>query len=51
MISGYWRILAIAVTRTTAPPELSAEQQTAFMTKAMDLAPKYRTELLINVQS
>ena len=33
-------------TRTTPPPKLDAEQQAAFMKKAMDLAPKYRTELL-----
>ena len=33
-------------TRTTPPPKLDKEQQTAFMKKAMDLAPKYRTELL-----
>lgn len=33
-------------TRTTAPPKLDAEQQAAFMKKALALAPKYRTELL-----
>ena len=33
-------------TRTTPPPKLDAEQQAAFMKKAMALAPKYRTELL-----
>ena len=36
-------------TRTTPPPKLSAEQQTAFIKKAMELAPKYRTELLKEV--
>lgn len=33
-------------TRTTPPPKLNAEQQAAFLKKAMELAPKYRTELL-----
>src|SRR5438552_17639362 len=33
-------------TRTTPPPKLDDAQQSAFMKKAMDLAPKYRTELL-----
>jgi len=33
-------------TRTTPPPKLDDAQQAAFMKKAMDLAPKYRTELL-----
>jgi quercetin dioxygenase-like cupin family protein len=32
-------------TRTTAPPNLDDVQQAEFMKKAMDLAPKYRTEL------
>ena len=33
-------------TRTTPPPKLDDAQQSPFMKKAMDLAPKYRTELL-----
>lgn len=33
-------------TRTAMPPKLDEAQQAAFMKKAMDLAPKYRTELL-----
>jgi mannose-6-phosphate isomerase-like protein (cupin superfamily) len=32
--------------RTTSPPKLDAEQQAAFGKKVMQLAPKYRTELL-----
>jgi len=32
--------------RTAPPPELDQAQQAAFIKKAMDLAPKYRTELL-----
>jgi hypothetical protein len=32
--------------RTTPPPELDAAQQSASIKKAMELAPKYRTELL-----
>lgn len=33
-------------TRTATPPKLDEAQQAAFMKKVMDLAPKYRTELL-----
>ena len=33
-------------TRTTPPPKVDAAQQAAFMKKAIELAPKYRTELL-----
>lgn len=33
-------------TRTTSPPTLTDEQQKAFMNKTMELATKYRTELL-----
>jgi quercetin dioxygenase-like cupin family protein len=33
-------------TRTTPAPKLSAEQQAEFMKKALELAPKYRTEFL-----
>jgi quercetin dioxygenase-like cupin family protein len=32
--------------RTAPPPELDQAQQAAFIKKAMELAPKYRTELL-----
>jgi quercetin dioxygenase-like cupin family protein len=33
-------------TRTTPPPKLDKEAQAAFMKKAQELAPKYRTELI-----
>ena len=33
-------------TRTTPPPKLDQEAQAAFMKKAQELAPKYRTELI-----
>lgn len=33
-------------TRTTPPPKLNPEQQEAFSRKAMELAPKYKTEIL-----
>jgi quercetin dioxygenase-like cupin family protein len=33
-------------TRTTAPPKLDDAAQAAFLAKAQQLAPKYRTELL-----
>ena len=33
-------------TRTTTPPELDEAEQAAFLQKAQELAPKYRTELL-----
>jgi hypothetical protein len=33
-------------TRTTPPPKLDETQQEAFIKKVMDLAPKYRTEVL-----
>ena len=33
-------------TRTTPPPKLEAAAQAAFMAKAEELAPKYRTEFL-----
>ena len=32
--------------RTTPPPALDEEQQVAFLQKALELAPKYRTEFL-----
>ena len=33
-------------TRTTAPPKLDAEEEAAFISKVVALAPKYRTEML-----
>lgn len=33
-------------TRTTPPPKLDEKQQAAFMKKAIELAPRYRTEML-----
>lgn len=33
-------------TRITAPPALSEDEQAAFRAKAVELAPKYGTELL-----
>ena len=33
-------------TRTTPPPKLNAEEQAAFLKKVMELAPRYKTELL-----
>ncbi|HXN98190.1 MAG TPA: cupin domain-containing protein [Candidatus Acidoferrales bacterium] len=33
-------------TRTTAPPKVDAAQEAAFIGKVIELAPKYRTELL-----
>ena len=36
----------VVATRTTPPPTLDPAQQEAFIKKAMQLAPKYRTELL-----
>jgi hypothetical protein len=33
-------------TRTTPPPKLDAEQQAEFIRNVVELAPKYRTELL-----
>jgi hypothetical protein len=32
--------------QTAAPPELDEAAQTAFVSKAQQLAPRYRTELL-----
>jgi hypothetical protein len=34
-------------TRTEAPPKLNEAAQEAFIAKAIALAPKYRTELLL----
>jgi quercetin dioxygenase-like cupin family protein len=42
----FMKIGVAVATRTTPPPKLSEEEQEAFMKKAMELAPKYRTELL-----
>ena len=43
----FFREVGIPVaTRTTPPPKPSDEQQSAFMKKVKELAPKYRTELL-----
>ena len=36
----------VVATRTTPPPQVDAGQEAAFIRKAMELAPKYRTELL-----
>jgi len=33
-------------TRTIPPPQLSEEEERAFIAKVVGLAPKYRTELL-----
>jgi uncharacterized cupin superfamily protein len=33
-------------TRTTAPPKLSPDEQAAFIKKAKEITPRYRTELL-----
>ena len=46
-LEEFFREVGIAVaTRTTPPPRLADDQQAAFMKKVMELAPKYRTELL-----
>jgi quercetin dioxygenase-like cupin family protein len=46
-MDDFFKELGIPVaTRTTAPPKLNPEQQSAFMKKAKELAPQYRTELL-----
>src|SRR6202044_3781800 len=37
-------------TRTTPPPKLDAVQEPAFFKKVIELAPKYRTELLKEAQ-
>jgi quercetin dioxygenase-like cupin family protein len=43
----FFRQLGTVVeTRTTATPKLGEAQQAAFMKKAIELAPKFRTELL-----
>ena len=34
------------MTRTAAPPKLDEVQQASFIRKVIELAPKYRTELL-----
>ena len=40
------RIATRVATRTATPPKLDEAEQATFMKKAMDLAPKYRTEIL-----
>ena len=43
----FFREVGIPVAgRTTPPPKLTDEQQTAFKKRVIELAPKYRTELL-----
>jgi hypothetical protein len=43
----FFKELGIVVaTRTTPSPRIDAAQEAAFIRKAMELAPKYRTELL-----
>jgi quercetin dioxygenase-like cupin family protein len=43
----FFREVGIPVaSRTTSPPKPTDEQQAAFMKRVMELAPKYRTELL-----
>jgi quercetin dioxygenase-like cupin family protein len=43
----FFREVGIPVeTRTTPPPKLDGDQQAAFIKKVLELAPKYRTELL-----
>jgi quercetin dioxygenase-like cupin family protein len=36
----------VVATRTTSPPKVDAAQEAAFIRKVVELAPKYRTELL-----
>src|ERR1700760_2999494 len=44
----FFREIGVPVAhRTQAPPPLDADAQAAFAAKAMALAPKYRTELLL----
>jgi quercetin dioxygenase-like cupin family protein len=44
----FFREIAVPVAhRTQAPPPLDADAQAAFVAKAVALAPKYRTELLL----
>ena len=42
----FMKVGAPVATRTTPPPELDEDEQAAFLTKAQELAPQYRTELL-----
>jgi quercetin dioxygenase-like cupin family protein len=43
----FFRQVGVPVaTRTTPPPKLTPEEQQAFGKKAMELAPKYKTEML-----
>ena len=44
----FFREVGVPVaTRTTAPPKLDEAGQAAFLKKSLELAPKYRTELLL----
>jgi uncharacterized cupin superfamily protein len=44
---GFFKEVGTPVaTRTAPPPKLDAAQEAAFMKKVIELAPKYRTELL-----
>jgi len=44
---GFFQEMGTPVaTRTTPPPKADAAQEAAFIKKVMELAPKYRTELL-----
>jgi quercetin dioxygenase-like cupin family protein len=43
----FFEMIGVRVaSRTTPPPAISDDQQAAMMTKAQELAPEYRTELL-----
>ncbi len=43
----FFKELGVAVaTGTTPPPKVDRAQEAAFIKKAIELAPKYRTELL-----
>jgi quercetin dioxygenase-like cupin family protein len=39
-------VATLVATRTTPPPKLEAAQEASFIKKVLDLAPKYRIELL-----
>jgi hypothetical protein len=44
---NFFREVGVPVaTRTTPPPPLDEKQQAEFIRKVVELAPKYRTELL-----
>jgi hypothetical protein len=43
----FFEEVGVAVdSRTTTPPELDEASQAAFLEKPLELAPRYRTELL-----